>query len=111
MRKGDIVLLSDKEFPANVYPWLLLHEKEIGVEFTATTASGWPDEERLLERLRDPRVRVLAISFVQFSIGYRANLKRLGNACPKTPSGSGEQSDVLAKIPAKTEIEDEIVLS
>ena len=81
LRKGDIVLLSDKEFPANVYPWLLLREKEMGVEFVATTASGWPDEERLLERLRDPRVRVLAISFVQFSIGYRANLRRLGNAC------------------------------
>ena len=30
-------------------------------ELVPTTAAGWPDEDRLLERLRDPRVRVLAM--------------------------------------------------
>src|SRR2546422_9725464 len=44
-------------------------------------SEGWPDEEHLVERLRDPRVRVLAVSFVQFSNGYRADLKKLGAAC------------------------------
>jgi selenocysteine lyase/cysteine desulfurase len=77
---GDVVLISDREFPANVYPWLLLKKQGIGVEIARCTAEGWPDEAFLLERLRDPRVRVLAISFVQFSNGYRADLKRLGAA-------------------------------
>lgn len=77
---GEIVLVSDREFPANVYPWLLLRERGVTVELVPCTAAGWPDEERLLERLRDPRVRVLAVSFVQFSNGYRADLKRLGEA-------------------------------
>ncbi len=81
IRKGDIVLLPDKEFPANVYPWLLLRDKGVDVEFVANTPEGWPNEEHLLERLTDPRVRVLAISFVQFSNGYRADLKRLSEAC------------------------------
>jgi cysteine desulfurase/selenocysteine lyase len=80
LKQGDIVLLSDKEFPANVYPWLMLREQGIKVEMVRCTAQGWPDEEHLLERLRDPRVRVLAVSFVQFSNGYRADLKKLGAA-------------------------------
>src|SRR6185436_9904473 len=80
LKRGDIVLLSDKEFPANVYPWLMLRDQGITVEMVRCTAQGWPDEEHLLERLRDPRVRVLAVSFVQFSNGYRADLKKLGDA-------------------------------
>ena len=80
LQRGDIVLLSDKEFPANVYPWLMLRDQGITVEIARCTANGWPDEAHLLERLRDPRVRVLAVSFVQFSNGYRADLKKLGAA-------------------------------
>jgi selenocysteine lyase/cysteine desulfurase len=80
LKPGEIVLLSDKEFPANVYPWLLLKKEGIRVEVAPCGPGGWPDENRLLERLRDPRVRVLAVSFVQFSNGYRADLKKLGAA-------------------------------
>jgi cysteine desulfurase/selenocysteine lyase len=80
LKPGDIVLLSDKEFPANVYPWLLLKKEGIGVEVARCGREGWPDEDHLLQRLRDPRVRVLAVSFVQFSNGYRADLKKLGAA-------------------------------
>jgi cysteine desulfurase/selenocysteine lyase len=78
---GDVVLLSDREFPANVYPWLMLRSRGIEVEVARCTAEGWPDEDHLLERLRDPRVKVLAVSFVQFSNGYRVDLARLGAAC------------------------------
>lgn len=78
---GDTVLLSDREFPANVYPWLRLEKQGIEVERAPCTAEGWPDEDYLVERLNDPRVRVLAVSFVQFANGYRADLGRLGAAC------------------------------
>jgi selenocysteine lyase/cysteine desulfurase len=77
---GDVVVVSDREFPANVYPWLLLKKRGITVELAPCTAEGWPDEAFLLERLRDPRVRVLAVSFVQFANGFRADLARLGKA-------------------------------
>src|SRR5690349_6264662 len=69
---GDVVLVSDREFPANVYPWLLLKKRGVGVELAPCAPDGWPDEDYLVERLHDPRVRVLAVSFVQFSNGYRA---------------------------------------
>ena len=81
LNAGDIVLLSDREFPANVYPWMRLADRDVVTEVVPVTPQGFPDEARLLERLRDPRVKVLAISFVQFSNGFRADLDRLGRAC------------------------------
>jgi cysteine desulfurase / selenocysteine lyase len=80
LRQGDVVLLSDREFPANVYPWIRLRELGIEVELVPTTAEGWPDEARLLHRLEDPRVRVLAVSLVQFSNGYCVDLEALSAA-------------------------------
>ncbi len=84
LEPGDIVLVSDKEFPANVYPWLRLKDRGVSMELMPTTPEGWPDEARLLERLRDPRVRVLAVSLVQFSNGYLVDLDRLSAATRET---------------------------
>lgn len=81
LHRGDVVLVSDREFPANVYPWLLLRKRGIEVELAQCAAAGWPDEDYLVERVADARVRVLAISHVQFASGYRADLARLGAAC------------------------------
>jgi len=84
LEPGDVVLVSDREFPANVYPWTRLRENGITVELVPTTAAGWPDEARLLERVADPRVRVLAVSLVQFSNGYRVDLAALSAATRRT---------------------------
>jgi selenocysteine lyase/cysteine desulfurase len=81
LRPGEIVLVSDREFPANVYPWLALRDQGVTTEIAPTTPERWPDEDWLVERLADPRVRVLAVSFVQFANGYRADLDRLSAAC------------------------------
>jgi len=81
LRAGDTVLVSEGEFPANVYPWLLRQRHGVRVELVPRTPQGWPDEERLLERVQDPGVRALAVSFVQFASGYRVDLERLGRAC------------------------------
>ncbi|MFI5236003.1 MAG: aminotransferase class V-fold PLP-dependent enzyme, partial [Gemmatimonadales bacterium] len=77
---GDVVLVSDKEFPANVYPWILLKQRGVRLELVPTTSEGWPDEGALLERLERPEVKVLAISLVQFSNGYCADLAALSAA-------------------------------
>jgi selenocysteine lyase/cysteine desulfurase len=83
-RPGDIVLVSDREFPANVYPWMRLGDRGVTMELVPTTAEGWPDEPRILERLGDPRVRALAVSQVQFSNGYTVDLPRLSAATRET---------------------------
>ena len=84
LRPGDVVLVSDREFPANVYPWIRLRDLGLTVELIPTLASGWPDEARLLERLEDPRARVLAVSLVQFSNGYQVDLAALSAATRRT---------------------------
>src|SRR5690606_32176417 len=84
LERGDIVLVSDREFPANVYPWLHLRSRGIEVELLPVTDEGWPDEPRLLERIQDPRVRVLAVSLVQFSNGYAVDLDTLSRATRAT---------------------------
>jgi len=78
---GDVVVVSEREFPANVYPWLALRDRGVRVELVPTTADGWPDVDRLLERVADPVVKVLALSHVQFATGYRADVNRIGAAC------------------------------
>jgi selenocysteine lyase/cysteine desulfurase len=80
LEPGDIVLLSDREFPANVYPWLRLRQSGITVELVPTTAEGWPDQAGLLERIGDPRVRVVAVSLTQFHNGYTVDLARISAA-------------------------------
>ena len=75
--EGDLVVVSDKEFPSNVYPWKLLKDRGVGLEIVSCTPEGWPDEDALVRQLADPRVKALAISAVQFATGYRADLARL----------------------------------
>ncbi len=77
---GDVVVVSRREFPANVYPWLTLRERGVTVELAPVTPEGWPDERLLLERVRDPRVKVLAVSLVQFHNGYAVDLAALSAA-------------------------------
>ncbi|HEX5385584.1 MAG TPA: aminotransferase class V-fold PLP-dependent enzyme [Gemmatimonadales bacterium] len=81
---GDIVLASDREFPANVYPWMALRDRGVAFELAPTTAEGWPDEDALVARIADPRVRVLAVSLTQFANGYTVDLARLSAAARET---------------------------
>jgi cysteine desulfurase / selenocysteine lyase len=76
-----VIVLPDGEFPANVYPWLALAHDGFRVERTPVDTNGCPVEDALLERLGRGDVGALAISSVQFSTGFRADLKRLGAAC------------------------------
>lgn len=81
---GEIVLVSDREFPANIYPWLALRERGVAVEIVPCTARGWPDEAYLLQRMADPRVRVLTVSLTQFSNGYTVDLGGLSRVARMT---------------------------
>jgi selenocysteine lyase/cysteine desulfurase len=84
LKQGDIVLVSGREFPANVYPWMRLQDRGATLDLIPVTPEGWPDEARLLERIEDPRVKVLAVSLTQFASGYTVNLARLSEAARRT---------------------------
>jgi cysteine desulfurase/selenocysteine lyase len=78
---GDVVLTPDLEFPANVYPWMQLAERR-GVEYRRLRCDdGVLDRDRLARELEDDRVRVVAVSWVQYASGARVDLAALGTLC------------------------------
>ncbi len=77
--KGDEVLLSDIEFPANVYPWLELRNRGIEVKFVKSR-DGFFDLELLVQAITK-RTRVISLSFVQYFNGYKIDLKTVGEIC------------------------------
>jgi selenocysteine lyase/cysteine desulfurase len=80
LQAGDVVVAPDREFPANVYPWMALEDKGVRFEMVPCV-DGLPDEEAILRALEAPRVRVLTTSWISFATGYRVDLARLGQAC------------------------------
>ena len=77
---GDVVLTNDREFPANIYPWMALERDGVVLE-RIPCIDGLPDEEALLRAIDRPRVKVVTTSWVSFATGYRVDLARLGAAC------------------------------
>lgn len=78
---GDVVVGADRDFPANVYPWMAL-EGARGAQFRQVPCNGRLfDEDALVAALDQPGVKVLAISWVSFESGARLDLDRLGRAC------------------------------
>jgi selenocysteine lyase/cysteine desulfurase len=75
---GDNIVGVDREFPANIYPWMGL--KRRGVELRLYRAEQGRIDVKALVRLCDQRTRVLAISAVQFWSGFRSDLAALGTA-------------------------------
>ena len=94
---GDQIISYVNEYPANHYPWVI-QAKRRGVELILLSdtdieqedrdysapipdsfARGWSFEE-LESRVTD-RTRVIAISHVQFTSGFAADLSKLGQFC------------------------------
>lgn len=74
-REGDNIVGVDREFPANIYPWLGLKSK--GVELRLQPAPAGRINMKELIELCDRRTRLVTISAVQFWSGYRADLAGL----------------------------------
>lgn len=78
-QKGDNVVTSNVEFPANMYPWLALRERGVQVR-TVLEEDGRVPLERLIETINN-RTRVVTLSSVQFASGFRTDLATLGEYC------------------------------
>jgi selenocysteine lyase/cysteine desulfurase len=74
---GDNVVLPDNEFPSNQYPWLHLAAR--GVEVRRVPGEDGPG---LLDRLAaacDRRTRIVSVSWVAYSNGWRQDLDQLAD--------------------------------
>ena len=79
--RGDVVVIPDLEFPANVYPWMAASRERGFALRTVPARDGLLDEEGLLAAVESEGVRVLALSWVGFATGFVADLDRIGAAC------------------------------
>lgn len=88
-KTGDQIVISDEEFPSNRVVWEALQPQ--GVEVIRVSLKGTDPEAALLAAC-SPKVRLMAISAVQYASGLRLDLPRLGEGC--------EQRGVLLCIDA-----------
>ncbi len=77
-KDGDQIVISDEEFPSNRVVWEAL--KPRGVEVIQVSLQG-DDPEGALLAACGSKVRLLAISAVQYASGLRLDLARLGEGC------------------------------
>lgn len=76
---GDRVAVPACEFPANVYPFLNLHERGVAVDFIPHRQGTFTVAD--VAAVLTPRTRLLTVSAVQFLSGFRADLAALGALC------------------------------
>lgn len=83
-KSGDRIILIDQEFPSNIYPFMNCgkHGAEIDFVPSRTKRNGVVLLEDI-ERLITPKTKLLSISFVEFSNGFRNDLKAIGDLCER----------------------------
>lgn len=72
---GDRVVAFREEFPSNYYPWLRLEEHRASVDWLSVT-----DPLEAIDRACQG-AKLLAISFVQYLSGFRADINAIGEIC------------------------------
>ena len=79
---GDIVLISDDEFPSNRIVWESLAQK-FGVIVKQVHISTQDPEAEILAAIQSTtdKPKLISISAVQYASGIKLNLEKLGNAC------------------------------
>ena len=83
IKAGDVIVTPDREFPANVYPWMALAERRGATYRRVPCIDGLADEDALIRALDEPGVSVLSVSWVSFETGLKLDLARLGAECRK----------------------------
>ena len=78
-RPGDNVILPDIEYPSNVYCWMNLAARGVSIKWVRNRAGRILVED--IAALIDARTRLVSLSAVQFSNGFRHDLARTGELC------------------------------
>ncbi|MGE3181181.1 MAG: aminotransferase class V-fold PLP-dependent enzyme [Phycisphaerae bacterium] len=76
---GDNVVTTSMEFAANVYPWMMLEPRGVMLR-RVQQEDGRVPFDRIAAAI-DRRTRIVSISAVQWSNGFRVDLTRLGELC------------------------------
>jgi selenocysteine lyase/cysteine desulfurase len=80
MEPGDNVVIADQEHQSTLFPWINAHERR-GIELKVVRSEDREIPMQAMIDAIDKKTKVLMVSSVQFSTGFAADLKRLGQAC------------------------------
>jgi selenocysteine lyase/cysteine desulfurase len=78
-REGDEIVIPDREFPANVYPFLNLERRGVRIVWVPQRDGVVALED--IARAITPRTRLVAVSWVQFLSGFAVDLAALSALC------------------------------
>ena len=76
LKKGDNIIIPEKEHWNNAFPWLHLEKKGVEIRFAKLNKNNSLDPEAI-EKLIDFRTRVVAVAAVRFNSGFRPNLYKI----------------------------------
>ena len=76
---GDNVVTTDIEYPANIYPWMRLSNHGVSLKLAPNRNGRVPFED--IAGAVDDNTKVIALSSVEFSTGFRHDLRRIGEFC------------------------------
>lgn len=80
LQPGDEILVSDIDFPVNVYCWRAAAEtRGLTVRFIPSRNRQFDMDEFI--KAIGPKTKVLTVSFVQFFNGFKCDLTALGRIC------------------------------
>lgn len=80
-RDGDNVVTASEEYPSNLYPWMNLASRGVSLrQVPSRDGRVWVED---LEAAMDERTRVLTISHVEWSSGFRNDLDALAEVCQR----------------------------
>ena len=90
---GDIIVISDDEFPSNRIAWESLAQK-FGVIIQQVHINAENPEAEILEAINSATLKpkLISVSAVQYASGIKLDLAKLGNAC--------KENDVLFCVDA-----------
>ncbi|MEI3607230.1 aminotransferase class V-fold PLP-dependent enzyme [Pseudogracilibacillus sp. SE30717A] len=76
---GDEVIIPEKEFPANIYPWLALEERGVHVKIIPFVENKLTAEQ-IIDAVTD-KTKVISVSWVSATNGNMIDLQKLGEFC------------------------------
>ena len=82
LKRNDEILLLEKEYPSNVYPWLSLYKKGVRVKFIPISSEA----SDFLNRIEDSiskNTKVISVSAVHWLTGIALPLKKIGQICKR----------------------------
>jgi len=79
--RGENIVVAENEFSSNFFPWLLLRERGYDVRTVSFDSDEMPADR--YDAVADGGTRLIAVSAVQSSTGYRADLAALSRVAAR----------------------------